>query len=70
MSFKALVVSKGADGAITSAVETLDDSRLPADGDVTVAVEYSTLNYKDGLCLNGLAGVPPYRAPAGTSSLG
>jgi NADPH:quinone reductase-like Zn-dependent oxidoreductase len=28
----------------------LDDDRLP-EGEVTVAVEYSTLNYKDGLCL-------------------
>ncbi|MEZ5842586.1 MAG: MDR family oxidoreductase [Hyphomicrobiaceae bacterium] len=57
MSFKALVVSKGADGAISQAVETIDDERLPGDGDVTVAVEYSTLNYKDGLCLNGLGGL-------------
>ncbi len=33
-------------------VETVDDSRLPP-GDVTVAVEYSTLNYKDGMILEG-----------------
>ena len=57
MSFKALVVSKGADGAISQAIETLDDARLPADGEVTVAVEYSTLNYKDGLCITGLGGL-------------
>ncbi|WP_249218837.1 MDR family oxidoreductase [Falsirhodobacter algicola] len=31
-------------------VKTLDDGDLPA-GDVTVAVEWSTLNYKDGLIL-------------------
>ena len=38
------------------AVETLDESRLPA-GDVTVAVEYSTLNYKDGLVLTSGGGL-------------
>jgi acrylyl-CoA reductase (NADPH) len=31
-------------------VQELAEDRLPA-GDVTVAVEYSTLNYKDGLCI-------------------
>ena len=47
--FKALVLNQ-ADGHTTAAIETLDESRLPA-GDVTVAVEYSTINYKDGLAL-------------------
>lgn len=50
MSFRALVLTQGADRKVSGAVETLDDARLPA-GDVTVAVEYSTLNYKDGLVL-------------------
>jgi acrylyl-CoA reductase (NADPH) len=45
--FKALVLSKEGD-RVTAAVEQLDESRLP-EGDVTVAVEHSTLNYKDGL---------------------
>lgn len=48
--FNALVVEKAEDGTTSASVQTLDDSRLPA-GDVTVAVEYSTVNYKDGLCL-------------------
>ena len=48
--FKALVVEKDEAGATHASVQTLEDDRLPA-GDVTVAVEYSTLNYKDGLCL-------------------
>ena len=52
MTFQALLVEKAADGAVTASIQTLDDARLP-DGDVTVAVEYSTLNYKDGLCING-----------------
>ena len=48
--FPALVVEKDETGTTSARVERLEDSRLP-DGDVTVAVEYSTLNYKDGLCL-------------------
>ncbi len=50
--FKALVLEES-DGKVSSAIEELDESRLP-DGDVTVAVDYSTLNYKDGMVLNGL----------------
>ena len=50
MSFRALVLNQAADRKVTGAVETLPVERLPA-GDVTVAVEYSTLNYKDGLVL-------------------
>lgn len=57
MPFKALVVNKTADGAVTQAIETLDDAQLPAEGNVTVRVEYSTLNYKDGLCLTGGGGL-------------
>jgi acrylyl-CoA reductase (NADPH) len=56
MSFKALVVTKAEDGTISQTVETLDDSRLPA-GDVTIAVEHSTLNYKDALCILGTGGL-------------
>ncbi|WP_238365414.1 acryloyl-CoA reductase [Mesobacterium pallidum] len=48
--FNALVVRKDEDGKTHAAVETLTLDDLPA-GDVTVAVEYSTVNYKDGLCL-------------------
>ncbi len=48
--FKALLVEKDEDGKTHAAVQELDEARLP-DGDVTVAVEYSTLNYKDGLCI-------------------
>lgn len=49
--FKALVVNKDDESGKTSAaVEELSLEQLPA-GDVTVAVEYSTVNYKDGLCI-------------------
>ena len=49
--FRALVVDKDAAGATSAGVQELSDDRLP-DGDVTVAVEYSTINYKDGLVLD------------------
>jgi acrylyl-CoA reductase (NADPH) len=57
MGFQALVVRKNAEGAVTSALETLEESALPAEGNVTVRVEYSTVNYKDGLCLTGGGGL-------------
>ncbi|NVJ91501.1 MAG: oxidoreductase [Methylocystaceae bacterium] len=53
--FKALVLTKTED-AVSASIEELDDSQLP-EGDVVVSVEYSTLNYKDGLVLNGLGGL-------------
>lgn len=53
--FKALVLDKGPDGQAVAATKDLEDSALPA-GNVTVAVEYSTLNYKDGLCLSPSSG--------------
>lgn len=56
MTFRALVVEKSADGTISQAVRELEDSQLP-EGDVTVRVDYSTLNYKDGLCMHGQGGL-------------
>jgi acrylyl-CoA reductase (NADPH) len=55
-TFRALVLEQGADRKVSGKIETLDDGRLPA-GDVTVAVEYSTLNYKDGLVLTSGGGL-------------
>lgn len=56
MSFTALVVDKDEAGIVTQTIQTLNDSRLP-DGDVVVDVDYSTLNYKDGLCITGKGGL-------------
>ena len=56
MSFKALIVDKDGDGNVSQSVERIDEDRLP-EADVTVAVEHSTLNYKDGLCLTGGGGL-------------
>jgi acrylyl-CoA reductase (NADPH) len=50
--FKALLLEEK-DGKVTSRVAELAEDALPP-GDVTVAVEHSTLNYKDGLILKGL----------------
>jgi acrylyl-CoA reductase (NADPH) len=54
--FRALVVEKDGAGQTTAQVRQLDEDSLPP-GDVTVAVEYSTLNYKDGLCLGAGGGL-------------
>jgi len=54
--FKALVMTKDADsGKASAAIEELNEDQLP-DGEVTVAVDYSTVNYKDGLCLSPKGG--------------
>ena len=50
-SFRALVLHEQG-GTVAARLEELDDAHLP-EGDVTVAVEYSTLNYKDGMILEG-----------------
>ena len=50
MSFNALVVRKDYEGKTSAAVEQIGLADLP-DGEVLVAVDYSTVNYKDGLCI-------------------
>ncbi|MBY6134553.1 oxidoreductase [Nocardioides marinus] len=47
---KALVVRKEGDEKPVAAVEDITEDMLP-EADVTVAVDYSTVNYKDGLCI-------------------
>lgn len=53
--FKAIVIDK-ADDHYTCQLTELDESQLP-DETVTVAIEYSTLNYKDGLAVTGASPV-------------
>ncbi|GAA6197390.1 acryloyl-CoA reductase [Pseudophaeobacter sp.] len=54
--FNALIVNKDEDSGLASAaVEQIDLDQLP-EGNVTVAVDYSTVNYKDGLCLSPKGG--------------
>ena len=53
--FKALVVdNKG--GAVAASVQDLDEASLPP-GNVSVAIEYSGINYKDGLVVTGGGGL-------------
>jgi acrylyl-CoA reductase (NADPH) len=51
MTYQALHIEKD-DAGYRCALKTLDDSALP-EGDVTVQVDYSTINYKDGLAITG-----------------
>src|SRR5215831_16946008 len=50
--FRALVLHEEG-GKVVPRIEAVDEARLPP-GEVTVAVECSTLNYKDGMILQGI----------------
>jgi acrylyl-CoA reductase (NADPH) len=52
MAFRAVLLTQE-ERKVTAEVTTLEDAQLP-DGEVTVDVSYSTLNYKDGMILNGV----------------
>lgn len=54
-TFKAMVIEK-IEGGTKAALADFDEANL-MDGDVTVRVEYSTVNYKDGLAITGKAPV-------------
>src|SRR5271170_1074904 len=49
--FKAVLVEKDAQ-SYRAGVQSLDEAQLPP-GDVTVRIDYSTLNYKDALAITG-----------------
>lgn len=55
--FNAILLNKNDDGSTAAQLSQMDDAQLPADGDVTVAIDYSTINYKDGLAITGRAPV-------------
>lgn len=54
-NFKALVLSES-DGKVGNEIQELSSSDLP-EGDVLVRVEYSDVNYKDGMVVNGIGGL-------------
>jgi acrylyl-CoA reductase (NADPH) len=56
MTFHALVVEKNGESEVSAVVQSLTADQLPA-GNVTVAIEYSTVNYKDGLCMRAGGGL-------------
>lgn len=51
--FRAILLNKNDDGSTRAELTQLDDAQLPPEGDVTVAIDYSTINYKDGLAITG-----------------
>ncbi len=51
--FKAILI-EGSRGDQQVSLKSVDEAQLP-EGDVTVDVAYSTLNYKDGLAITGRA---------------
>lgn len=55
MTFKALLATKTGEQVSTTIVDFNDSDLMP--GDVTVAVEYSTVNYKDALAITGRGSV-------------
>ena len=55
--FKALIVSKSEDQPFEAALKEVDHDFLDPAGEVLVKVAYSTVNYKDGLVLNGKGGL-------------
>jgi acrylyl-CoA reductase (NADPH) len=54
LSFKAVLIDKGGSGTQHARLADLADEALP-EGDVTVQISHSTLNYKDGLAITGKA---------------
>ena len=64
-SYRALVVDRE-DGETRADLRTLAEADLP-EGEVTVRIDYSSLNYKDGLALTGRA--PIVRRPPMTAGI-
>src|SRR5258705_2118244 len=54
-TFKAIVIEKS-DSGQTVSLSDFDEAKL-MEGDVTVGIEWSTVNYKDGLAITGKAPV-------------
>jgi acrylyl-CoA reductase (NADPH) len=50
MTFRAILANRVADDKVATSIETLEDDILQA-GDVTVAVEWSNVNYKDAIAI-------------------
>ena len=52
--FKALILEQDDTGKTISRISEKDEDFLDTQGEVLVRVEYAGVNYKDGLCINGL----------------
>ena len=66
--FQALIVTKNGDRQSVKVTELTDADLMQ--GDVTVAVEHSTLNYKDGLAITGRGAHYPQFSPHPRHRLG
>jgi NADPH:quinone reductase-like Zn-dependent oxidoreductase len=53
--FRALVIDSNG-GTVSTSLQNVSEASLPS-GNVVVAVEYSTVNYKDGLVVTGAGGL-------------
>src|SRR6476469_2109228 len=51
-SFNGILLNRNEDGSTLAGCQALTLDQLDA-GDVTVAIDYSTINYKDGLAITG-----------------
>ena len=49
-TFNGILLNKTETG-FSATLSAIDESILPSEGDVTVSIEYSTINYKDGLAI-------------------
>ncbi|MDF1825239.1 MAG: oxidoreductase [Verrucomicrobiales bacterium] len=56
MSFQAILVEKANSTGVSVNLRELPDDQLPP-GNVTVAIDYTTINYKDGLCMRADGGL-------------
>lgn len=51
--YRSLLITKTDEQGYQCRLTELDEAQLPADGDVSIDVEWSTINYKDGLAITG-----------------
>jgi len=56
MSFQAILVEQTGESDVSVSLQSLTGEQLPA-GNILVAVDYTTINYKDGLCMKANGGL-------------
>ena len=56
MPFQAILVEKSGESEVSANLQELSEDQLP-EGNVTVAIDHTTVNYKDGLCLRADGGL-------------
>ena len=56
MPFQAILVEKSGESEVSTSMQELSEDQLP-EGNVIVAIDHTTVNYKDGLCLRADGGL-------------